>query len=88
MMPHPLDSQTARRTSYEDSYYFDEDRCGLELTDHEITIEKPVENSILGLTLSGGIPVCRGGFQDEFFRFVNFLGIIERSLENDKKVIF
>lgn len=58
MMPHPLDPHTARRTSYEDSYYFDEDRCGLELTEHEITIEKPVENSILGLTLSGGIPVC------------------------------
>ena len=55
MMPHPPDLQNSISR---EEYYFDEDRCGLELTEHEIILEKPTENAVLGLTLSGGIPVC------------------------------
>lgn len=40
------------------SFFYEEDRCCLELTEHELVIEKTSAAQPIGITLAGGLPAC------------------------------
>ena len=48
-------SRSSSNSTFND-YFYDEDRCGLEVTEHEITLERG-DDGQLGMSMAGGLPI-------------------------------